>query len=512
MSSVRLPTWSTGFALLLSTVVTSGCVRYINDSQVSSSTEAVTASSGIAVDFGYRTTREHYLPAGILGANHVDWWYSRAEELRIAQAGITLSRTYANLAQIYATRTPDWNAIDPQIAELRASGFHVLMQLAFTPSWLQPTPNSCGSDKTKAPPINVNRWAQLAESIVAHMDEIFPGTVVDYEIWNEPDSGGMCGTTNKLNSYLALYAAAAPLIKQQADADEKAVRVGGPAASNMNAAWLKALLSDSSTAPHVDFVSYHQYFAGDTDINAEWDTYNGTTPIYALTQNSSSGAAATYASAVRIVSAGKQPDASSTPIYIDEFNTNWAFAKDCCRNSPTYAPVWNALYVSDTINTVYSGTAHVPGQLTYYSAVNPPFCLLGDWDANMDCSHASSVPVPYPQYYAYELMASAEYLGMNSGGYMAASVSPATSGAGLIVSAFYTAKQDSILIVNPTGTSRSETLTIYNAGYASPSATLYKESGGRAITATSLALAKSGTADKATITIPAYSVLGIAVK
>jgi hypothetical protein len=263
----------------------------------------------------------------------------------------------------------------------------------------------------------------------------------------------------------------------------------------------------------VDFVSYHQYFAGSADLNATWDTYNGTTPIYPRTQNSSTGVAAIYASAVKTVSAGKQPHATATPVYVDEFNTNWAFQKECCRNDPTYSPVFNALYVSDAMNTVYSGTSHVPGQLTYYAAVSEPgFCVLGDWDANMDCSHASGAPVPYPQYYAYELMASAGYLAMNSGGYMAASVTPASGASGVIASAFYTAKQDSILIVNPMSNSYSETLTVRNPGFSSPTAMLYKIVGGRSISKGSLTLTPSGTAYTGTVTIPPYTVMGIAIK
>jgi hypothetical protein len=508
-----LPARCTGFTLLLGALVTSGCARYTSDIHIPVSTEAVTVSSGITVDFGSRTTRKHYLAPGILGLNHVDWWASQYEQQRIASAGFKLSRTYANVARIYATRVPDWNVIDPEIEKLQASGFHVLLQLAFTPSWLQPVPNSCGSDKTKAPPVNPSKWGQLAKSIVAHMDELFPGTVIDYEIWNEPDSGGMCGTANKLNSYLALYAAAAPQIKEQAGSDGFTVRVGGPAASRMNASWFKSLLSHPSTAPHVDFVSYHQYFAGRTDIEAAWDTYNGATPLYPLTQNSSTGAAATYAAAVRIVSAGSQPNPASTPIYIDEFNTNWAFEKDCCRNDPTYAPVWNTLYVSDVLNTVYTGSSHVPAQLTYYAAVSEPFfCLLGDWNAEMDCSHSSGVPVGYPQYYAYELMASPRYLDMNNGGYMAVSVSPAASETGVIASAFYTTTQDSVLIVNPTSTSHSELVSIHNPGYSSPSATLFHVVGGRSISQSSLTLTKSGTAYTARISLPPYSVFGIAIK
>jgi len=379
---------------------------------------SVTVASGILADFGSRSDTRYPIPAGILGINHADWFYAQAQEAQVKQAGFTLSRTYAKVSDIYASRQPNWAAIDPQMTKLQATGFHVLMQLAFTPAWLRSNVSGCGSDPTKAAPADVNAWALLAKAIVAHMDQKFRGIVTDYEIWNEPDTGGMCGTSNKLASYTALYAAVAPAIKQQAATDGVSVRVGGPALSSMNQTWIQSFLSNSSTAPYVDFVSYHQYFAGSSNINASFGT------IYSLTQNTTTGAAPVFAAAAKLVAAGKQPNPSRTPVYVDEFNTNWAFMKDCCRNSPTYAPVWNALYVSDMLNTVYSGTAHVPGQLTYYAAVSLPyFCVVGDWNANMDCSHNSGSPVPYPQYYAYQLMASSSYLGMNQGGHMASSVS-----------------------------------------------------------------------------------------
>lgn len=468
---------------------------------------AVTVTPGIVADFGSRSDTRYPIPAGILGINHADWFYAQAQEVQVAQAGFTLSRTYAKVSDIFPTSTANWTAIDPQMTKLQASGFHVLMQLAFTPAWLQSNISGCGSDPTKAAPADVNAWALLAKSIVAHMDQKFPGMVTSYEIWNEPDAGGMCGTANKLNSYLALYAAAAPAIRQQAAADKATVRVGGPAASYMNPTWFQALLTTASTAPYVDFVSYHQYFAGSSNITAPWST------IYSLTQNATTGAAPVFAAAAKTVAAGKQPQASQTPVYIDEFNTNWAFQKDCCRNDPMYAPVWNGLYVSDVLNTVYSGTAHLPGQLTYYAAVSLPyFCVVGDWDANMDCSHASGSPVPYPQYYAYQLMASTNYLGMNDGGHMATSISSLPAGNGVAATAFYTAKQNSILIVNPTSSSHSEILRIQNAGLANPSATLYQIVGGKSISKATLKLTESGTIYTAPITIPANTVLGIAIK
>ena len=206
----------------------------VTDTAQNTSKAAVTVSSGIMVDFGGRTNTQFAIPTGILGVNHLDWWYVAGVPQQIAKTGLKLSRTYGNLPQVYATPQPNWTAIDSQIAKVKAAGFHVLLQLLLTPPWLQPNPNSCTGDKSKAPPTSANAWALLAKSYVAHMDATFPGVVTDYEIWNEPDAGGMCGTTDKLGSYLALYAAAAPLMKQQALADRATIRVGGPAASNMN--------------------------------------------------------------------------------------------------------------------------------------------------------------------------------------------------------------------------------------------------------------------------------------
>ncbi len=477
------------------------------DAASNASKATVTVTSGIVADFGSRTDTRYPIPAGILGINHVDWFYAQAQEAQVAQAGFTLSRTYAKVSDIYPTTQPNWSAIDLSMTKLKATGFHVLMQLAFTPAWLQANTSGCGSDPTKAAPGDVKAWAAVARSIVAHMDQKFPGMVTDYELWNEPDAGGMCGTSDKLGSYLALYAAAAPVIKQQAAADGAKVRVGGPAASVMSTAWFQALLTNASTAPYVDFVSYHQYFAGSSNITAPWST------IYSLTQNATTGAAPVFAAAAKTVASGKQPNAAQTPVYIDEFNTNWAFMKDCCRSDPTYSPVWNGLYVSDVLNTVYSGTSHLPGQLAYYAAVSLPyFCVVGDWNANMDCSHASGSPVPYPQYYAYELMASSNYLGMNEGGHMASSIASLPTGRGVAATAFYTAKQDSILIVNPTSTGYSDILRIQNAGLASPTATLYQVVNGKSISKATLKLTESGTTYTAPINIPTHSLLGIAVK
>src|SRR5579884_179817 len=489
-------------------------VRVTDPALNKTSGAVVNVFSGISVDFGSRTNTKFRVPAGILAVNHVDGLHNPTDMGMIATMGTKVSRTYALIPQVYATQTPDWTKIDPLIANLQSLGMHILLQVAYTPTWLQPNPNPCGAGNTTAAPTDVNKWAQIAASYVAHFDQKFPGVVTDYEIWNEPDTSGMCAS-NRLNSYLALYAAAAPLMKQQAAADGVTIRVGGPTTAGVNSTWITALLTNPSTAPYVDFVSYHNYVMSIQDIDATWDSYNGNNSVYQKTQEPGGGVASSYAKTASLVAAGKQPLGAYTPIYVDEYNTNWAFVQECCRNDPTYSPLWNAMYVSDLLNTVYSGTQAVPGVMAYYAAINYPyFCLIGTWDTHMDCQYTTnSTPQPYPQYYAYQLMASPGYLDINSGGYMAASISPPSGGGGIVTTAFYTPNQDSLLIVNPTATDYSSiTINLQNTGYGSPHAVLYQIVGGQQITSQTLALTQSNGTYTANIHVPPYTVLGIAVQ
>ncbi len=89
--------------------------------------------------------------------------------------------------------------------------------------------------------------------------------------------------------------------------------------------------------------------------------------MYEAEQDASTGAQANYAKALKAVAAGQQPNAANTPIYVTEYNTNWAFYQDCCRNDSTYAPLFNSLYVTDMLNTVYNGGARVPNKIIYFA-------------------------------------------------------------------------------------------------------------------------------------------------
>ena len=178
-----------------------------------------------------------------------------------------------------------------------------------------------------AAPTDVNQWAQIAAAYVAHLDSKFPGVVQDYEIWNEPNATGMCTTVNQLNTYINVYAAAAPAMKTQAAQDGQTIRVGGPVISCYSQLWISTLLTTASTAPYVDFVSYHQYINGQNQLSSQWDQYNGFPSLYEMTQDPSVGAWSNFNKVLQQVALGKQPRGASTPVYVTpEFNTNWAFS------------------------------------------------------------------------------------------------------------------------------------------------------------------------------------------
>jgi hypothetical protein len=476
----------------------------------------VTVFSSITADFGSRANNTAQVPANFFG-------YGRGESIHnntgdralLTQAGVTVSRMSAQIANVFANQAaPDWSKIDPMIADVQANGQTVMLQLNQSPSWLQPTTGTCAGSVYSAPTSNA-QWTQIATAIVAHMDSTFPGVVTDYEIWNEPNAAGICTSANHMNTYMALYAAAAPAMKAQAVQDGQTIHIGGPVLSGYSQLWISTFLTNPGTAPYADFVSYHQYFFGSTQLQAQWDTYTGDVSLYEASQDPSTGVSAVYNKVLGQVALGSQPGGAKTPIYISEFNTNWAFFKDCCRNDATYAPVWNALYATDLLNSIYNGSSHMPAKAVYFAgSAYPWFCMVGVQDANSDCLYSEgATPVPYPQLYAFQVLAAPAYLGLQGGGYMAKSISTPTGGGGLATTAFYTANGDALVITNPTATSYPAiNVTFANPGTAATQGTLYSVANGAAINTTNISFATQGTSRTTTIAVPAYSVQAISLK
>jgi hypothetical protein len=473
-------------------------------------------SAAVTVDFGSRSGSQVAVPAGILGTEYLESLPTNANRTTVVQAGFTAARYRLLLPNVYVSTTPTWSALDSDITKLQAAGVHPIIEVVNTPSFLQPSPLRCPNAPTTSVPTNFNTWGQLAASIVAHFDQTFPGFVQDYEIWNEPNTTALC-SANQLNDYISIYSAAAPLMKAQAQKDGVTIHTGGPASAGVAFA---SLLTGSSTAPYVDFYSYHFYPGNNTDVSdgMTWNGAGGTPDLFSIIMNSSTGTQARFIQAFNNVQAAKTPLGAKTPIYFDEYNDDWAFEPDCCRNSPTYSPLFNSITVAQLLNSVYHGTTAVPSKMIYFAAAQPTLCILGIVNSAMDCNKAATgaEAQPYPQWYTYNLMFGSSYLDLEAGGHMATSVtlSSGASSEGLIATAYYTSTTDSILVINPTASSFSGvTLQINNSGFSSPTSTLYTINAANPTVSTwpATTISASG-GTQATFDLPAYSVLAVSLK
>jgi hypothetical protein len=479
-------------------------------------TSTITVYSSVTADFASRSTSLHPVQPHLFGTERMDSLHNTADQDLIKAGGISYARFYALIPTVFATQTPNWGPIDGNVQRISAGGVKVMLQIYQTPPWLQPAGTPCGSGQPKlnSLPTDLNAWGQMAAQYVKHFDTKFPGVVTDYEIWNEPNTQALCVDTSvKMADYMKLYAAAVPLMRAQAKADGSNARIGGPATAGMQSGWISAMLADPVISQNIDFLSYHDYMFSSAQLGAQWNTYNGTISVYQRTQNTGAGPGPTYQYVSRLVAGGKQPQGKNLPIYNTEYNLNWAFLKDCCENDYTYAPVWNGMYVADVLNSVYSGSANTIGHMVYFAATaHPYFCLIGQINANMDCTYDSS-PKPYPQYFLYQLFGNTNYLGLQNGGYMASSISPGIQGNGLVVTAFYTTNLDAIVLINPT----ADTLTgvkvnANNTGLASASGTMYQIVNGQSIQSSSVSLQSTGgTSYSTSVTLEPYSVYGLSI-
>ena len=504
-------------------------------------------AGNITVDFGSRQNHNHPISSNLFGIGGLGFNDTMAGPLH--QAGFKVVRIGRDLETIFPTAASatdpaqqNWTKFDELMTILANQGFQPLITLSYTPPWLQPQnqtpplPNPCLTNSQKVPSSHIKptfivngvdegptKWGEIAAQVVAHIDQKFPTVKPLYEIWNEPNGTKyLCVADNdpnakqiRLTQYKAIYAAAGPLMRQQAARDHVSIEIGGPALANIKVfatTWIPALVNDPTIAPYLDFISYHHYIGTkDKDM---------VTGGLAAVQDISTGAASEYEYIASVVRAGRQPNARSTPIYIDEYNAgNDSSSGDVgsFRNSQKYGALWNTLFVADLLNTVidtrssHGAAQSLPTDLTYFTASNPPpgeFCMFGDYDGSMDCSYSANSK-PYPAYYAYLLLGGSNYLDITNGGYVANSV----SGSGqLVVSGFYTKAKDDILIVNPTGQNYSPTVLAQNPGSVKDTASLYiLNEANLQISTQQITLSSGSNGYSVTVSVPAYSTVAIAL-
>ncbi len=488
-------------------------------STLTASTQIEVVPQAASIDFNNRQPNNFGIASGIFAAQRGEFGDRQGDAVKLLQTGgFTGLRVDAGVALVFNTPTPDWSSLDKRLGELQNTGVTVTLQLFGSPIWLQQSPTPCraGVWPGSAPPTDNSAWAKIAAAFVHHVSTSFPGLVRDYEIWNEPDGPWFfCTVTNTVEShippYVALYAAAAKAMKAQAAQDGVHIRVGGPATSNSWAAidFLTVMLQDSSTAPFVDFVSFHEYITGGLNPSYSWD---GTVPsLLSVSQDPDKGIQISYVKLAQLVKAGSQSNAIGTPIYITEYQTGTSVQNDCCRNDPTFGPLWNALFVSDYLNAVYAGAQAVPSNFTYFAAVsNVGDCLLSFPGTN--CAPGAPPLTPFPQYYAYELLAAENYLNLSAGGYMASSAS--SSQPSLITTGFQTPTGDALMIINTGSTDiNSVGVVLQNVGFSQPVGTAYLlNKANPTISQMPLNLTAASDGYVGMVNIPAYSVVAVRIQ
>ncbi len=522
---------------------------------------ATSFSSGIAptgpidvtTDFGSRQNKAYAIPYQFLGVGGIGMGTAvNNDGSAIPQANFRLTKIgdydymsliFPTAASLTDTSQQNWTKFDAEMTN--AVNYHLqpIITLAYTPAWLEPQnqkpplPNPCLTNKPPAqatrikPTYMVNGqdkgtqvWGQLAALMVAHVDHNFPQIHAMYEIWNEPDQaqflcvpdGDPTAEQDRLAQYKAIFSAAAPQMKQQASKDGTSIKIGGPALAyplqQQLTIWFPGLLNDPSIYPYMDFVTYQRYVYG--------HSFNGgSTSLVANAQDPVLGITAEYEQVAKAVHAGKQPNAATTPIYLDEYNMN-SCVPNICRNDPTLAPLNNALFLADLLNSVndtsttFGHASALPAGLAFYTWNIPGgnICMFGVIDAKMDCSTNGTI-VPYPQYYTYELFGGSSYLNMTNGGYVANAVS--SSRAGVYVTGFYTSTNDSTVIVNTSATNyASLNILAKNPGHSSNmQATVYTLQYGQhpssPIASQQVQLYSTNGGYEAAVHVPAYTTVAL---
>jgi len=465
------------------------------------------AVNNVTVDFGNRTGGTLLTP-NWFGVNGLGTTLSDPVALRMFQSiNLIGNRIFLPVTSVYPTSTsaPNWSKIDAQIDRTKSIGARNDVVIYNTPSDMNA--QQCGM------PNNPQRWAYLASSMVQHIEARYPS--VAYEVWNEPDlQASFCDAPNNQQDWMTLFAAFAPLVR----ANAPTAKIGGPAlgAPGVNAnTWIPAFLSDSRTAPYVDFVSFHLYITSQYEVNNNLMNW-GYLYQHTVTTLTVHGVAWYYAQIESMVRAGMQPNAAITPIDISEYNSNSAYTPTCCQNDTLYAPLWNATAMSEWMNAPQTTSAKsIPTRLRYFSVIDSHgyFCMVSNTGTSSNCMPpaAGATAVPWagmPQYLLYQLMTSPSYLNVEATG--AQVVKRPIFGTQNIYNGavFYTPTADVLFIINPWSTNYTNIpVIVNNLGLTNIQATEYTIQQGTMLTQQATVTVNSPTQITVTANLPGYSIV-----
>lgn len=518
-------------------------------------TPTLPASPQITVDFGSRQNLSHPIPANFFGFNGGDFLDTIDQASSgLHQANFKMMRVFIDIDEIFPTVSSatnpsqqSWLYFDQQMTRIGSEGFQPILSLIGAPTWMQPqnqkpaSQNYClTSNDPRAhhfpshvlPTYIVNgvdkgpaMWASLAALVVAHMDKNFPAILTKYEVWNEPDGVRfLCVANNdpnpettRYNEYHTIFKNTAPALRAQAQHDNQQIKIGAPALAYVKGhgvQWVPLLVNDASIYPYLDFVSYHMYFG---NPSSTWDT--GIDNFVKLMQIQRGNPIEGYELVSSGVHAGKQPNATKTPVYIDEFGT-FDGTQGCCHYDPVFGPLWANLFIADMLNTVndtgsqYGPASAVPGAMLYYalSDAGNGFCLYGQTTTlPLNCNIGPNIKLkPYPPYYALQLLGSSSYLDIMNGMYVATATS--TNAPNVVITAFFSGTRETVLIVNMSKhTFTSFPVKMQNTGTLQKTATVYTLAKAPQITSQQTGLSTNGSGYQTAVTVPGYSTVAISM-
>ena len=110
----------------------------------------------VSADFSNRNGSTPAVPSGLFGANGSGVNVSGAAVSQLTNAGLTGTRIWVSVHDIYATATPNFSSLDGQLKNVSSAGLHPIAVMYQTPSSLGS--NACSM------PSNVSQWGQMAFS------------------------------------------------------------------------------------------------------------------------------------------------------------------------------------------------------------------------------------------------------------------------------------------------------------------------------------------------------------
>ena len=159
----------------------------------------------------------------------------------------------------------DWDYLDEGIDRIVQSGAKPMVCFAGIPDCMADVPHP-GEPDTWNHPASLEQWADYCLAIVQHCQSRgYPVEAWTWEIWNEPNNGGVSGGWS-VEQYLELYDPSASALR----AAYPDIMIGGPSTDHPSENWIVPLLAGEHD---VQFITWHRYGAWDPGFskpNAEY--------------------------------------------------------------------------------------------------------------------------------------------------------------------------------------------------------------------------------------------------